>query len=133
VTAEITFVPQPEDSGSELRCEAINEAVTHPVFNIITIDVATTTTTTTTTTPPPTTTATTTTAAAFEYEEETLESSQDNVIEEFQQTENEDNVGEENSKTEEEKEETNSLAGENDAKRGLNQVDNNILPLFEIE
>jgi hypothetical protein len=109
-------VPQPEDSGSELRCEAINEAVTHPVFNIITIDVATTT-----------------TATTFEYEEETLESSQDNVIEEFQQTENEDNVDEEDSKTEEEKEETNSLAGENDAKRGLNQVDNNILPLFEIE
>ena len=129
MTAEITFVPQPEDSGSELRCEAINEAVTHPVFNIITIDVATTTTTTT----PTTTAATTTTAAAFEYEEETLESSQDNVIEEFQQTENEDNVDEEDSKTEEEKEETNSLAGENDAKRGLNQVDNNILPLFEIE
>jgi 23S rRNA U2552 (ribose-2'-O)-methylase RlmE/FtsJ len=123
-------VPQPEDSGSELRCEAINEAVTHPVFNIITIDVATTTTTTTTTS---TTTTTTTTATTFEYEEETLESSQDNVIEEFQQTENEDNVDEEDSKTEEEKEETNSLAGENDAKRGLNQVDNNILPLFEIE
>jgi hypothetical protein len=121
-------VPQPEDSGSELRCEAINEAVTHPVFNIITIDVATTTTTTTTTS-----TTTTTTATTFEYEEETLESSQDNVIEEFQQTENEDNVDEEDSKTEEEKEETNSLAGENDAKRGLNQVDNNILPLFEIE
>jgi hypothetical protein len=123
-------VPQPEDSGSELRCEAINEAVTHPVFNIITIDVATTTTATTTTS---TTTTTTTTATTFEYEEETLESSQDNVIEEFQQTENEDNVDEEDSKTEEEKEETNSLAGENDAKRGLNQVDNNILPLFEIE
>ena len=52
--AQITFVPQPENNGSELRCEAFNKAMDEPVFQAITIDVAsksdTKSTTTTTTT-----------------------------------------------------------------------------------
>lgn len=39
VRAEVTFVPRTEDNGSELRCEAVNEAVNQPFVNSITIDV----------------------------------------------------------------------------------------------
>lgn len=35
---QVTFVARPEDNGSQLRCEAINEAVTKPVYNTITIE-----------------------------------------------------------------------------------------------
>ena len=83
MTAEITFVPQPEDSGSQLRCEAINEAVDRPVVNVITIDVATTTTSTTTTTTT-TTTSTTTTTTEMYYDEVMEESRQSHVFEKFE-------------------------------------------------
>jgi hypothetical protein len=36
---QITFVPRLEDNGSQLRCEAINDAVSKPVVNMITLDV----------------------------------------------------------------------------------------------
>ena len=39
VQAQITFVPRLEDNGSELRCEATNEAVTDPVVNTVILDV----------------------------------------------------------------------------------------------
>jgi len=65
VKAEVTFVPKPEDDGSQLRCEAVNEAVSKPVYNTITIELMPSPTTTTSTT---TTTTMTTTSSTNEME-----------------------------------------------------------------
>ena len=43
-------MPKPEDDGSQLRCEAVNEAVSKPVYNTITIELMPSTTVSTTTT-----------------------------------------------------------------------------------
>ena len=62
---QVTFVPKPEDDGSQLRCEAVNEAVSKPVYNTITIELMPSPTTTTSTT---TTTTMTTTSSTNEME-----------------------------------------------------------------
>ena len=62
---QVTFVPKPEDDGSQLRCEAVNEAVSKPVYNTITIELMPSPTTTSTTT---TTTMTTTSSSTNEME-----------------------------------------------------------------
>jgi len=59
VTSEAVFVPRPEDTGSEFRCEATNDAIQDPISKTIRIQVQpqrSTTQTTTTTTKKPTTT-----------------------------------------------------------------------------
>jgi hypothetical protein len=101
----------------------MNEAVSHPVVNIITIDVATTTTTTTTTTTRTTTTTTTiTTTIEPDYEVETKEISMENTIEEYDQKEVFDSTDvEEEIK---EVEDTNNLLADTDDKRELSQVIN---------
>ncbi|TRY76341.1 hypothetical protein TCAL_08352 [Tigriopus californicus] len=75
--AQVTFVPQIEFNGSELRCEAINEAIGSPVSQTIRLDLTTnqrfievTTSTSTTST---STEATTTTKEEEEEEEEEVE------------------------------------------------------------
>ena len=57
-------MPKPEDDGSQLRCEAVNEAVSKPVYNTITIELMPSPTTTSTTT----TTTMTTTSSTNEME-----------------------------------------------------------------
>ena len=71
ISLQVTFVASPEDNGSQLRCEAMNEAVTKPVYNTITIELLpeSTTTTSTTTTTMATKTTTTTTNPSEDPEE----------------------------------------------------------------
>ena len=52
-------MPKPEDDGSQLRCEAVNEAVSKPIYNTITIELMPSPTTTSTTSSTTTTTMTT--------------------------------------------------------------------------
>ena len=59
-------MPKPEDDGSQLRCEAVNEAVSKPIYNTITIELMPSPTTTTSTTT--TTTMTTTSSSTNEME-----------------------------------------------------------------
>ncbi len=81
----MTFVPGPEDNGSQLRCEAFNDAVSKPVFNTITIELLPESTTVSSTT-------STATVSDTEYYSEEEEKEEEHYEEDIHQAANENEV-----------------------------------------